>query len=86
MFWMLRFAFIIYLLSNLAKPFMDDHHLIYITKLLKGTVLCNLYSLKKKCTVSVERQLVHKSLSTLYKDLYYAPHQGNEIYMQNPEK
>jgi hypothetical protein len=61
-FWMLRFAFIIYLLSNLAKPFMDDHHLIYITKLWKGTMLCNLYSLKKKCTLSVEHQLVHKSL------------------------
>ncbi len=34
-FWMLRFAFITYFLSNLAKPFMDDHHLICITKLLK---------------------------------------------------
>jgi hypothetical protein len=59
-FWMLRFAFILYLLSNLAKPFMDDHHVIYITKLLKGTMLCNLYSLKKKYTLSVEHELVHK--------------------------
>jgi hypothetical protein len=39
---------------------MDDRHLIYITKLWKGTMLCNLYSLKKKCTLSVEHQLVHK--------------------------
>jgi hypothetical protein len=59
-FWMLRFAFIIYLRSNLAKPFMDDHHLIYITKLLKGTMLCNLYSSQKKHTLSVKHQLVHK--------------------------
>jgi hypothetical protein len=39
---------------------MDDHHLMYITKLWKGTMLCNLYSLKKKCALSVEHQLVHK--------------------------
>jgi len=39
---------------------MDDHHLIYIAKLWKGTMLCNLYRLKKKCALSVEHQLVHK--------------------------
>jgi hypothetical protein len=49
-------------------------------------MLCNLSRLKKKFTLSVEHQLFMKSLSTLYKDLYYPPHQENEIYMQSPEK
>jgi hypothetical protein len=49
-------------------------------------MLCNLYSLKKKCTLSVEHQLVHKIFEYPYKDLYYPPHQGNEIYMQKSWK